>query len=239
LVVRLFPESPVFLLRVGRVSEAEELSRAMSLPMPLLPATKGGSSKLALGALFAPGIRSSTILFWLLSFSGLLLVFGISTWLPRIMQQSGYSLGSSLLQTAVMWTGAGVGMVLGGRIADRVGAKRLAVIGATSLTLLSLRPSLGILVVLMFISGFGLIGSQALVNCLIVSRYPDALRGSGLSWALAAGRPGAMVGPVLGAWVLTSGLPFQWNFYAFAIIGVVGAVIALLVPRIALPATAD
>ncbi|GGF21724.1 MFS transporter [Subtercola lobariae] len=235
--LRLFPDSPVFLLRTGRTAEAQALSRTMNLPMPVLPAAQARGSKLGLGPLFAHSVRTSTILFWLMSFAGLLLVFGISTWLPSIMQAAGFSLGSALLQTAVLWVGAGVGMVLGGRLADRFGAKRMVVIafaiGALSLTLLAMRPNLGVLIVLMFVSGFGLIGSQSLVNGLIVSRYPDALRGSGLSWALAAGRPGAMVGPLLGAWVLTSGLATQWNFYVFAIIGVFGALVALLVPRIA------
>ncbi|MGO7984106.1 hypothetical protein ACC691_40420, partial [Rhizobium johnstonii] len=60
--------------------------------------------------------------------------------------------------------------------------------------------------------------------------YPADLRANGLSWALAAGRPGAMIGPVLGAAVLGSSLPAQWNFYAFAIVAVIGAVFAVLVP---------
>ena len=79
-----------------------------------------------------------------MSFCGLLLVFGISAWLPTIMQTSGYSLGSSLLQTAAMWVGAGVGMIVGGRVADALGAKPVVttafLLGCVSLLIMSTRP---------------------------------------------------------------------------------------------------
>jgi AAHS family benzoate transporter-like MFS transporter len=84
-----------------------------------------------------------------MSFCGLLLVFGISTWLPTIMRNSGYSLGSALLQTAVLWGGAGVGMVAGGRVADSLGPKPVVAVafgvGSLCLLALSLRPSLVVL----------------------------------------------------------------------------------------------
>lgn len=199
------------------------------------PAQDGGQW-LALRPLLAPGVRLVTVLFWIVSFCGLLLVFGISTWLPTIMQTAGYSLGSSLLQTAAMWVGAGAGMVAGGLIGDRIGIRRVVVVaflaGSASLLLMSLRPGLGLLFLLMFVSGLGFIGSQVLTNAFIVTRYTAALRGPGIGWALAVGRLGAIAGPVMGAAILSSQLPVQWNFYLFAIPGVIGAALAALVPAL-------
>jgi AAHS family benzoate transporter-like MFS transporter len=40
------------------------------------------------------------------------------------------------------------------------------------------------------------------------------------------------VGPSLGAWVMTSGLSLEWNFYAFAIPAVLGALASMLVPQV-------
>jgi AAHS family benzoate transporter-like MFS transporter len=178
----------------------------------------------------------ATLLFWVMSFCGLLLVFAIGTWLPTIMQANGYSLGSSLLQTAAMWLGAGVGMVAGGHIGDKIGIQRVVVVsflvGALSLLGMSVRPPLGLLFTLMFASGLGFIGSQVLTNALVVTRYPDELRGPGIGWALSVGRLGAILGPALGGWILSSQLDARWNFYLFAIPGVIGAVLAACVPMI-------
>jgi AAHS family benzoate transporter-like MFS transporter len=213
--IRLLPESPV---------------------TPSRARARTTGDLLGLRPLLAHGVRGATLLFWVISFCGLLLVFGISTWLPTIMQTAGYSLGSSLLQTAAMWVGAGVGMVAGGRVADKVGIKPVVVVaflaGSVSLLLMSTRPALAVLFLLMFVSGLGFIGSQVLTNAFIVTRYPDALRGPAIGWALSVGRLGAITGPVLGAWILSSGLGVQWNFYLFAVPGVLGATLAALVPAI-------
>ena len=97
---------------------------------------------------------------------------------------------------------------------------------------MSTAPSLGVLYVLMFFSGLGFIGSQVLTNAYIVTAYPEHLRGPAIGWALSIGRLGAIVGPLLGGVILSSGLSVQWNFYAFAIPAAVGVVATLLVPKV-------
>lgn len=210
---------------------------------PTISTVRTSGDLLGLRSLLSPGVRAATLLFWVVSFCGLLLVFGISTWLPTIMQAAGYSLGSSLLQTAAMWVGAGVGMVAGGRVADGIGIKPVVVVaflaGSVSLLLMSLRPGLAFLFLLMFVSGLGFIGSQVLTNAFIVTRYPDALRGPAIGWALSVGRLGAITGPIMGGAILSSGAGVQWNFYLFAVPGVLGAALAALIPAIRAARSAD
>ncbi|MFI6366331.1 MFS transporter [Nocardia sp. NPDC050630] len=200
------------------------------------PESRPGRELFGLRPLLSRGVFAATLLFWCMSFCGLLLVFAVGTWLPTIMQANGYSLGSSLLQTAAMWLGAGLGMVVGGRIGDKIGVQRVVVVafavGALSLLGMSVRPPLVLLFLLMFASGLGFIGSQVLTNALVVTRYPDELRGPGIGWALSVGRLGAIVGPSLGGVILSSQLDARWNFYLFAIPGVLGAVLAACVPAI-------
>jgi MFS transporter, AAHS family, benzoate transport protein len=213
IAARILPESPV---------HAEGTTR-----------NTGG---FGLRPLLSPGTRTVTVLFWVASFCGLLLVFGISTWLPTIMRNSGYSLGSALLQTAAMWVGAGLGMIAGGRIADGIGIKPVVsaafLVGSVSLIAMSLRPAIGLLFLLMFVSGLGFIGSQVMTNAFIVARYPEDVRGAGIGWALSIGRLGAILGPSMGGWILASQLGVEWNFYLFAIPGLVGATAAALVPMV-------
>lgn len=234
LVLRL-PESPFHLRRTGRADEARAVEERLGLAPAQDAPTADPGRWLGLGSLLTGGLAVSTVLFWAMSFCGLLLVFGISTWLPSIMQAAGFSLGSALLQTAAMWLGVGVGAIVGGRIADALGAKRVVVVaflvGTFSLIAMSTRPPTAVMFVLMFISGFGFIGSQILGNAFIVTRYPDAVRGNGLAWALSIGRFGAIVGPSLGAFVLSSGAEIEWAFYAFAVPALVGAFAAGAVPR--------
>lgn len=229
------PESPFHLSRTGRPEQAGEIRRRYGLESRYENDTANPDRWFGVGPLLRKPWAVSTVLFWIMSFCGLLLVFGISAWLPTIMQAAGYSLGSALLQTGAMWLGVGVGVLIGGQAADRFGAQRVVVfaflVGTVSLVLMSLRPPTAILFILMFISGFGFIGSQIIGNAFIVTKYSDALRSNGLAWALSVGRVGAIVGPTLGAAVLGSGAAVQWNFYAFAIVGAFGAVTASLVPR--------
>lgn len=230
----LLPESPVHLLRRGRTAEAEAIARDLDLPAPRLGEVPVRRHLFGLAELAAPGYRVMTGLFWVMSFCGLLLVFGISTWLPKILLASGYSLGSALTQTCAMWIGAGAGMIAGGWAADALGPKRVVatafLVGAASLLAMSTQPRLGVLILLMFVSGLGFIGSQVLVNGFIASQYPDDVRHAALGWALTAGRGGAILGPTLGSAIADSSLGIDWNFYIFAVPGAVGALATALVP---------
>ncbi len=230
-VIRMLPESPVHLVRTDRRDEADALTAAMGIPLPAIETEhRGGGMR----SLFRPGLRLVTILFWLMAACALLLVFGVTAWLPTIMQSAGYDLGSALLLTAVVAVGAGVGMVIGGRVADAVGPKLVTIVafvaGAVSLIIVAQKPDLWLLLILMLVCGFGLNGTQALINAFVLARYPADVRGTALGWTLAVGRVGAILGPILGAAVLTSGVAVQWNFYVFAIVGLIGALVALCVP---------
>jgi hypothetical protein len=57
--------------------------------------------------------------FWLSAFCSLLLIYGLNTWLPQLMRQAGYPLGSALSFLLVFNAGAVVGLLLGGRAANR------------------------------------------------------------------------------------------------------------------------
>jgi AAHS family benzoate transporter-like MFS transporter len=239
----LLPEqSWRWIYAIGAIPAVVLLPLAMRLlpESPHTPTTRaatGGNDLGGLLALFGRGVWVPTLLFWAISFCGLLLVFGISTWLPTIMQAAGYSLGSSLLQAAAMWLGAAAGMIAGGSLAERFGIKRVVVTsflaGSAALLVMSSRPTLILLFGAMFVSGLGFIGSQVLTNAFIVTKYPDDLRGPAIGWALSIGRIGAIVGPTMGSAILTSSLDVRWNFYLFAIPGLVGALLAACVPVIA------
>lgn len=228
--LKFLPESLDFLVNRGRREEAARLAERLQVD---LPEPKSGSPKVPLAQLFSGGYARSTIMFWLATFSALLMVYGLNTWLPEIMRDQGYSLGSSLTFLLVFNIGSIVGSLLGGQIADRVGSKPVIAVSfalaAVSAVGLSLRPDSLLLYALIAIGGYGAIGTQNLINPFVASYYPAQVRATGSGWALGVGRLGAVVGPMLGGLVMASSLGGEWNFYMFAVVAAIGTLAVLLV----------
>ena len=203
LMVRYLPESQVFRAET-RVSARENIA-----------------------TLFRGGMAVSTISFWVASFLGLILVYGLNTWLPQIMRSAGYPLGASLGLLLTLNVGAVIGLVVAGRVADRTGVKRSSVVwfaaAAVLLALLSVRlPAFGLYGAVL-LAGFFVFSAQVLVYAFVGRAYPAAGRATGLGWTTGIGRIGAITGPLLGGAMLTAGIAYPWGFYAFGVISALGA----------------
>ncbi|HEY3241552.1 MAG TPA: aromatic acid/H+ symport family MFS transporter [Acidimicrobiia bacterium] len=219
LAYRFLPESRQF----RRAEPAETRApRARALP----------------SALFSRPRLAASVLFPLASFCGLLLVYGLNTWLPKIMQKAGYPLTSSLAFLIMLNVGAVIGALSGSAVADRLGAKLVTVAGfvvaAGAVLLMSRGLSVGTLSVVVAAAGLGSVGTQILLNGYVASYYGAEHRASALGWTLGVGRLGAILGPTVGGFLLASSLGVDWNFYSFAVAAVAGAAIVACVP----PATA-
>jgi AAHS family benzoate transporter-like MFS transporter len=199
-------------------------------------ARKNRSAEALPRALFTGSKLPASILFPLASFCGLLLVYGLNTWLPKIMQKAGYPLTSSLAFLVMLNVGAIIGAVSGSSVADRLGAKLVTaagfVVAAGAVLLMSRGLSVGTLYVVVAAAGLGSVGTQILLNGYVASYYGADHRASALGWTLGIGRLGAILGPTVGGWLLASSLGVDWNFYTFAFAATAGAVLVLCVPRL-------
>jgi MFS transporter, AAHS family, benzoate transport protein len=236
-VWRLLPESASYLLARGRADEAEALAARYRLELePPEEEAKKPSMLTGLRALFEPRFVFGTLLFWLGTGMGLLLVYGLNTWLAEIMTVAGYELGSALAFLLVLNLGAIIGTPLLGMVADRVGSKPtttgMFLVAGVCIYLLSYDLPTPVLYALVAVAGLCTIGTTILVNAYTARYYPAHMRATGLGWALGIGRLGAIVGPMYGAWVLASGWGLDANFYAFAIPAVVGALAMVAVPAV-------
>jgi len=162
------------------------------------------------------------------SFMGLLLVYGLNNWLPTIMRDAGYDLGSSLTFLLVLNVGAIVGLLVAGTVADRIGARVAGMIwfasGAVFLALLSVELPTAGLYLMCFLTGCFVFSAQVLVYAFTSANNPSAVRATALGWSAGAGRTGAIVGPVITGALVTAGIAFPWGFYVFAVVGALGAV---------------
>lgn len=237
LLIRQLPESMDFLVRTGQLDQARALL-AQALPGHALHASDhltrsaGSAPKAAIGQLFEDGRRLSTFMLWTAFFCCLLMVYALSSWLPKLMSSAGYGLNSSLAFLLVLNLGAMIGAVAGGWLGDRIGIARVLLVffcgGALALSLLALKAPLAVLYGLIAVAGACTIGTQILANACAVQFYPAHIRSTGLGWAMGIGRTGAIIGPLLGGALHASALPLQASFLIFALPGVVGA-LAILV----------
>ncbi len=226
------PESIGFLLAKGRREEAEIIAHRFNLHLDtaVQPVTERWS---VLKTLFARRVLLATISFWIATFLALFMIFGLNTWVPQIMRTAGYSLGSALSFLLVLDIGTIIGSLFTGAAMDRFGARSTCTVSfllaAFSLGLLSVRLPLPVTYILFAIAGVGTIGTQTLLNAYVSKYYPLSSRATALGWSLGIGRLGGILGPLFGGALLAWGVGLQWNFYAFALPGLLGAIVILFV----------
>jgi AAHS family benzoate transporter-like MFS transporter len=237
LALKFLPESPSSLLLRGHPEAAAQVADRYGLPRPELTDTTGGDGRVRRGplALFTRERWLGTVLIGLLSACGLLLTYGLNTWLPQLMRSSGYELGPALMFLLVLNAGAIIVPLFASRVADRIGPRFVVgaafAAAAVTITLLSVKANIALVYVLTFVAGAGTIGAQVLVYGLAATYFPTSCRAAGLAWTASVGRIGGIVGPTLTGLLIAAGYGASSNFFAFAAVALLGALIALAIPR--------
>ncbi|TBN39068.1 MFS transporter [Paracoccus subflavus] len=232
LILWKLPESLGFLIGQGKQDEAKRIFAKVDPGTILGPddrlvftETKGARASVA--ELFRHGRSLRTTMLWVSFFCCLLLVYLLSSWLPKVLQEAGYAERASLLSLFSLNFGGMAGAILGGRMGDRFGLPRVVVgfflAAALSIALIGANPAPGLLFLLVFVAGATTIGTQILLYASVAQLYNLSVRGAGLGWASGVGRIGAIVGPTLGGVLLARELPLGQNFLIFAIPAAVSA----------------
>ena len=233
LLLRWLPESLMFLLARGRIDEAEPLLRRFAPQFQggarVLVALADGRRDEAIPArateLFRRGHAATTLCLWTAFGMCMLMVYGLNTWLPKLMAAGGYPLGSAISFLMTLNFGAVLGCLFSGWLADRYGGKPTLMlffaIAAISVGLLGFNPSPRVLTLLLMCAGATTIGTLCMVHAYAAHIYPSQIRSTGVGWAASAGRIGAVAGPALGGYLLNADFAASSNFLVFAIPGVV------------------
>ncbi|WP_211785330.1 MFS transporter [Falsirhodobacter algicola] len=223
LMLRHLPESPAFLLAQGRRAEAEAIARSQGITLTE-PET---GPKPSMRTLIAPGFLRTTLAIWLTSFMGLLLVYGLNSWLPALMVAADYGLERGLWLLLLLNAGAICGLLVAGQVGDRIGLRRATILwfaaGAVLLALLSWKMPVALLYPVVFLTGALVFSAQVLVYAFTAQRYPAAIRATAIGMAAGVGRLGAIAGPLIGGTLVAMGIGHPWGFYAFAVVGFLGA----------------
>ncbi len=241
--LKYLPESISFLVAQGRRGEAETLSRRFGVPLQEVARTVEKEEETAVHEGKLHGLKTilsglyflRSAAFWVASFFGLMLIYGLSTWLPGVMTVAGYSVGSALSFLLLFQGGAVVGNLVAGGLADRFGTKLVCglffSIAAVGIALLSIKMPLVLIYLFAGMAGAGVFAAMVLVYAYIGQYYPASSRATALGWAAGVGRTGAILGPIIGGFLVGAGLAVPWGFYTFALAGVIAALIIFLLPR--------
>ncbi|MDI3387788.1 aromatic acid/H+ symport family MFS transporter [Streptomyces sp. B-S-A8] len=194
------------------------------------------AERVAFTELLKPAHLRACLGIWVASFMGLLLVYGLNTWLPKLMNEAGYPVPTAVTQLLVLNAGGVVGLVVGGLLADRRGIKRTALgwfaVSVVMLALLSVKMGSDLLLnTVVFLTGVFVFSAQVLVYAYVTDYFPASVRGTALGSASGIGRIGSIVGPSITGALLASGIGHPWGFYFFAAVALLGFTAVLTLPN--------
>lgn len=240
IIYKQLPESAVYLAKKNRKDQLFKILKKVDPTFIYnendeILQVSSGESKVPVIDLFKEKRGMSTIMFWIAFFSCLLMVYGLNTWLPKLMIEAGYGLNSSLGFLVTLQGGAIIGTILIARLCDKYGSKKMLVpmyaSGAIALTLLGLGGNTIYIYFLVAVAGAATIGAQNIVQAYVSQYYPPFIRSTALGMSSGIGRLGGMMGPVLGGFLLSVALPIELNFLAFAIPGLIATIALSLIPE--------
>ena len=188
------------------------------------------------GGIFGPGFRAITPLLWVCFVTTLMANYFLNSWMPLLFNNVGLSPERAALASSLYHVGGTVGGLLISVLLDRFGfvviavlfvcaAPAIAAIGGSSMSYGTLAP-------LAAISGLCVLGAQFGNNAAAGLLYPTQFRSKGVGWALGIGRFGAIVGPLLGGYLIKMHLPMHQLFLAASLPMWIGAVAALILVRL-------
>ncbi|HZH58955.1 MAG TPA: MFS transporter, partial [Metabacillus sp.] len=235
-LIKSLPESANCLVKNNRLDELKKILQKLDPTLALpngLTFEKDEEKKSSIKSLFSENRTLSTIFIWVVFFMNMYMIFGLGTWLPQLMVNAGFGLGSGLLFLLTLNLGALLGSNIAGVIADRIGYRPtlvgLYIIAFLSISLLSVTTNFFAVIVLVALAGIGFYGGQNVGNAYVSLFYPPSMRSTGMGFAFGLGRLGAIFGPVIAGFIVSWGMPIHVNFLALAIPGLIAAVSVLII----------
>jgi AAHS family 4-hydroxybenzoate transporter-like MFS transporter len=179
--------------------------------------------------------RTGTIMLWVTYFSGLLVYYMLTSWLPTLIRDTGFTVRQAALVTALFPFGGGVGSIAVGWLMDRFEPHRVIAITyvLTGLFVWMVGQQSGSLVwlaAITFIAGVCMNGAQSSLPTLAAAFYPTSGRATGVAWMLGVGRFGGILGAFSGGLLLQANIGFSTIFALLAVPSLIAAG-ALLVKR--------
>jgi len=215
ILMRFLPESVRFLaLKEGAQDRVMRILTRIDPELHVYPTTRfvlddDAGGRMSVRALFAKGRGKRTILLWVMFFMSLLDLYLLTNWLTTQMRALGFSLTVAIVIGTMLQVGGVIGLVLGW-LMDKIGHSRTLTAGYLVA---------GVSIACIGFAGDKLpllVASVLAANAAAAASYPTAIRSTGVGWALGIGRIGSVVGPMLGAVLISIHVPNR-NIFLLAV----------------------
>ncbi|KIF74851.1 hypothetical protein QR77_14520 [Streptomyces sp. 150FB] len=256
------PESVRYLLRTGRHEAARKVVGGLAVASPAgsAPVSPAGSTAVSAErtAPVAPAVSTPTpepdihqksagsvrklldasrlrytVSLWFMEICAGAFLYGLSTWLPSILEKKGVSVVGSFTYTAIITASGVVGAIIAGHIVNRVGRRTtigfsFLLSGVLCLGWGSVSSTTAVLVLgsLATFFGSGFAGSTLFVYASEL--YPTINRATGLGWAAAFQKVGGLIIPTVIGWVIAVHSSNFLFFVLFAVISVLAGISGLV-----------
>lgn len=215
---RSLPESPRWLASVGRSAEADAVLAGMEDQArreghtlgpvaDTMPAAAGprGSFFGKLALLWAPGLRRTTAMAWLMWLSITFSYYAFFTWIPSLLIESGMTITRSFGYSIAIYLAQIPGYFSAAYMNERIGRQATIasymILGGMSAVALALSHADGTVMVAGVCLSFFMNGTYAGVYAYTPEIFPTEVRATGMGTASSIGRLGAIASPLLVGWL--------------------------------------
>lgn len=235
----LLPESLFFLVKKQPRNAKNKINRILNKmghpAIEMLPGKSLITTTTSLKDLFTPELKKSTILLWTGIFFGFLTLYTLLSWVPNIAKDSGMPFSMATYVGTALNFGAFSGVLVMGVCISRFGIKKVftsfMVLAFTMMMLFgNFHLSHLFMFALTFLIGFFVQGGFNTFYPMATRIYPDAIRSTGVGWAMGIGRFGAILGPALFGIVTDMGWGIAERFTLFSIPLLIAAFLAYKIP---------
>lgn len=235
------PESPRYLEQKGRFQEADEIVSKMEQQAGIKnngesfanQIEEKNTNKITLLDLWSKEYLRRTFVLWVLWLGINFGYYGFVLWTPTLLVGKGFSLVRGFEFTLIMSIAQLPGYYSAAYLIERIGRKAVLVIylvgTAISAYLFGQAESVTTVLVFGCLLYLFSLGAWGAVYAYTPEVYPTRVRGSGVGWAAAVGRIGAIAAPyIVGVVYETKGKEAGFN-YVFVMLTIVFAVVAVVI----------
>lgn len=180
------------------------------------------------GNLFAGGRLAATLALWFGVLSSMILSGFLVSFMPTILNMNGVAPARAALGAVALNVGAIGGALVISMLVNKRGPFMPVVISflcgaALTVALGRIIGAGNLAFAMLFAVGACLVGGQLTFPAIASRLFPADVRAAGIGWAMAIGRTGSIIGPMVGGILLSQHLPFDTLFMVAAMLAAGGA----------------